>query len=201
MDSEESGRRLDRGGHRRHDCRCRHGRQRLGRLQRSVLVSRRVLSPCRQACAGSAGRNFCLTTSGQRTLTKGRIAKADFFTGKCNVTPSCGSRAVVLSCRYWGSCTFLLRTLQKRPPVLLSRPYKYNPPKLSLLWGDPEPPYIHGSLCPRVSAPKRHLDRYNRFLHSASMWLTHRHTHIHADLATYGICRSRPHLCYACDVA
>ena len=52
----------------------------------------------------------------------------------------------------------------------------------------------NGSLDPQESAFKRHLDRFTR-LRSLSACLTHRHT----DHVTCDICRSRPHLCYACD--
>jgi len=39
-----------------------------------------------------------------------------------------------------------------------------------------DPHLIHGSLDPHESAPKRHLDRFSRFLHSSPVCPTHKQT-------------------------
>jgi len=71
-----------------------------------------------------------------------------------------------------------------------------QPAKLPLPCGGSRPHVTHGSLVPHESATKRRLDWFIRFLHSTSVWS--KHTHRHADHATWEIRSNRPHLCTAC---
>ena len=75
-------------------------------------------------------------------------------------------------------------------------------PKIFPSRGGSQPYGIHGSLSPLESAPpQRHLDRFSRFLQQFNVINTvsrDRQTDRQTDHATYDICCSKQHLCYAC---
>jgi len=55
---------------------------------------------------------------------------------------------------------------------------------------DTEPHIIYGSFGHASHPPKRHLDRFIRFVHSTSVWSAHKQTH----RPRYSVCSKRPHL-------
>jgi len=103
--------------------------------------------------------------SGQKILTKGRIA-----------------RHVVIRTEW----SLLLRALQQRLPILFSGPS--NPQNCSFQWGI-STPYNTWFARPTWVSPKTASRSIQPLLHSAIVWPTYRHT----DHATCDICSNRPH--------
>ena len=106
-------------------------------------------------------------TTGERILTKGRIA-GQFFRGANvmwhrsvgSIAVGCSSRAVMPLLRT--ELSLLLPTPQQILTLLFSGPNNPRIRKLPLRMRGSGPHLIHGSLDPHESAPKRHLDRFSR---------------------------------------
>ena len=115
-------------------------------------------------------------TSGRRILTTGRIAGADFFHGgKVIVTPSVGSN--VVGCRLqqlrWFRYWFLLRSTQQRLAMFSVGRITPNIAFFCVRIWTPSNTRFLGLT--RVTYPKRHLDRLNRFTGLTNV--TNRHAH------------------------
>jgi len=98
-------------------------------------------------------------------------------------------------------CSILLYTPEQRLPAFSMG---WTTPKIAPFRGGPRPKsntWFPGSM--PVSPPKRHLDRFSRLCRTHSRdqhrnRQTHRQTY-RPGHATCDICRSRPHLCNACN--
>ena len=86
-----------------------------------------------------------------------------------------------------------LCTPQQRLPMLFSWPD--NPQSCPFPVGGSQPRLLHGSLGPHMSATQTASRSVQPFVQGSAVCPTDTQT----DHATWDICRSRPHLCRACN--